>query len=224
MDEHVVREAVALVDPVEVEQLEHRQAERGVAGLRVGDVPVARGDLREEREHGVAEVAVARNLLPRLAGEEPVRLRVVELAAGDGPGQRLELRRIHLVVAGHHGGHVDPLGQRPLVAGDDRGAHALVLLVDEHLDACVPGRAGALGGGVAGLVVHHEDAVDELGDARDGLRDQPLLVVRGHDDRDGLPLQHPAVRLQRGSAGLAGLSGSLSLTPKPCPHATGTTA
>jgi len=43
------------------------------------------------------------------------------------------------------------------------------------------------------------DAHDE--ELRPALRDQPLLVVRGHDDRDGLPLEHPAVRLQRGSAG-----------------------
>ena len=91
MHEQVVREAVALVDPVEVEQLQVRQRDRRVAGLRVGHVPVAGGDLREQREHRVAEVAVARDHLPRLAGEEAVRLGVVDVAARDGAGQHLEV-------------------------------------------------------------------------------------------------------------------------------------
>ena len=82
--EHVVRVAVARIEMVEVEQPEHPTADHGVAGLRVGDVPVARGDLRPERENRVAEVAAVGDQLPRLAREEPVRLRVVDLAARDG--------------------------------------------------------------------------------------------------------------------------------------------
>ena len=91
--EHVVREPVARVHALEVELREHRPADRRVARLRVGDVPVAGRDLRQHRQHRVAEVARARDELPRLAGEEPVRLRVVELAARDRLDERKRGRR-----------------------------------------------------------------------------------------------------------------------------------
>ena len=133
--EHVVRHPVPPVDSVEVEQPEILERDRGVARLRVGDVPVAGRDLRQQREHGVAEVARARDQVPGLAGEESVRLRVVDLAARDGLDERLEVRGVHLVVAGHHRRDVDPLVARALVAGDDRGADALVPLVADQLDA-----------------------------------------------------------------------------------------
>src|SRR4029450_10283087 len=83
VDEHVVGEAVAAVDPVEVEPLERLAVDRRVAGLRVGDVPVAGRDLGQHGQDGVAKVAVPGHEIPRLAGEEPGRLRVVEIATGD---------------------------------------------------------------------------------------------------------------------------------------------
>ena len=105
-------------------------------------MPVAGGDLRQQREHRVAEVAVARDHLPRLAGEEPVRLRVVDVAARDRAGEHLEVVRVHLRVGRHHRGDVDPVVARLLVAGDDRAADAEVALVLDQLDARV-GRARA---------------------------------------------------------------------------------
>jgi hypothetical protein len=125
--------------------------ERGVARLRVGDVPVAGRDLRQQREDGVAEVAVTRDQLPGLPGDQPVRLRVVDLAAGDRGDERLEIVRVHLVVRRHHTGDVDPFLQRTPVAGDDRRADPLVPLVDEDGDSRVAGcrRVRALAGGVA---------------------------------------------------------------------------
>ena len=137
VDEHVVREAVARVERVEVEQLERLEVHGRVAGLRVGHVPVARRDLRQEREDRVADVAGARDQLPRLAGEEPVRLRVVALARADRADERLEVVGIHLAVGSHHAGDVDLLCDRPPVAGDDRRPDALVPLVRDHLDARV---------------------------------------------------------------------------------------
>ena len=107
--EDVVRKAVPAVEAREVEAAERVEREGRVARLRVGDVPVARRDLREEREHGVAEVAGARDQLPRLAGDEPVRLRVVDLAAGDGLDEREQVGGIHLVVRSHHADDVETL-------------------------------------------------------------------------------------------------------------------
>ena len=75
-----------------------------------------------------------RDQRPRLARDQPVRLRVVDLAAGDGADEARELVRVHLVVGRHHAGDVDPLLARPQVAGHDRGADAAVLLVDDDLD------------------------------------------------------------------------------------------
>src|SRR5215213_7491532 len=83
VDEQVVGEAVALVDAVEVEQLERLEVHGRVARLRVRDMPVAGRDLRQEGEHGVPQVARARDELPSLAGEEPVCLGVVDLVGDD---------------------------------------------------------------------------------------------------------------------------------------------
>ena len=188
--EHVVREAVAGVDAVEVELGEHRPRDRRVAGLRVGDVPVAGGDLRQQREDRVAEVARARDQLPGLTGDEAVRLRVVDLAARDRLDEREQVGRIHLVVGRHHADDVEPVLERALVAGDDRGADAAVPLARDELDARVGRRAHGLGGAVGGGVVDDEDPVDELRDPGERRPDQPLLVVGGDDDRDALAVDH----------------------------------
>ena len=83
-----------------------------------------------------------------------------------------------------------PSCERAPIAGDDRGADAAVAVVRNDLDARVSARAGALGGRVAGAVVDDVDPVDERRDAGERRRDQLLLVVRGHDDRDALALEH----------------------------------
>ena len=131
-----------------------------------------------------------RHQLPGAAREEPVRLRVVDLTAGDGACDRLEICGIHLVVAGHHARDVDPLFERAAVAREDGGADALVALVRDDLDPRIAGTARALGRLVAGGVVDHEDAVDEVGDAAQRRPDQPFLVERRHDDGDALPVEH----------------------------------
>ena len=129
-----------------------------------------------------------RNQLPGLARDEPVRLRVVGVAVDDGSRDGLELVRRHLVVGRHHARDVHAVGDRLPIAGDDRGADAAVLLVADELDAPVSGRDHSRA--VARRVVHDVDAVDELGDARQRLGEQLLLVVRGNDDGYGLAVEH----------------------------------
>src|SRR5439155_11456397 len=110
--------------------------------------PVARGDLRQHREYGVAEVAVTGDQLPGLAGEEAVRLRVVELAARDRLDEVPQVFGIHLVVCGHDSRDVDLVGCRGAVASDDRRADAFVALVLDYLDARIGQRLRALDRGV----------------------------------------------------------------------------
>ena len=161
-------------------------------------MPVAGRDLRQERQRRVAEVPRARDQLPRLAGHQPVRLRVVDLAARDRLHEVLEVVRIHLVVAGHHGRDVHLLVDRALVARDDRGADALVARVADHLDARVGDRLRPLDRRVAGRVVDDVDPVDKLRDAGDRRADELLLIVRWDYDCDALALEHG--RTLRGDA------------------------
>ena len=90
-----------------------------------------------------------RHQLPGPAGEEAIRLCVVDLAARDRRDDALELGGVHLVVARHHGRDVDPLGEGALVARDDRGTDAAVPLVHDDLDPRVAHAARALGRCVA---------------------------------------------------------------------------
>src|SRR4029078_12344926 len=57
VDEQVVWEPVPAVQAGEVEPRQRIARDRGVSRLRVGNVPVAGRDLREERKRGVPEVA-----------------------------------------------------------------------------------------------------------------------------------------------------------------------
>jgi hypothetical protein len=82
------------------------------------------------------------------------------------------------------------LGERALVAGDDRRSHAPVAVVGDHLDARVADRPGAFRGGVARGVVDNEDPVDEAGDPLQRCCDQALLVVRRDDDCNRFAFQH----------------------------------
>ena len=158
-------------------------------------MPVARRDLREQAEHGIAEIAAARDQLPGAAGEESIRLRVVELTAHDRRRERLQLVRVHLVVAGHHRDRVDSGRQCQLVAGDDRCTDPAVAIVRDDLDTRVVGRARTLGCRIGRGVVDDEDPVDEAGNALNSGCDQLLFVVRRHDDGNALTLEHgPIVR------------------------------
>ena len=163
-------------------------------------MPVARSDLRQHREDGVAEVAIAGDQLPGLAGEEAVRLRVVELTARNRLDEVAEILGIHLVVRGHDGGDIDPVGHRCAVAGDDRGANAFVPLVLDYLGARIVQRLRALDRGVLRPVVDDVDAVDEIRHPLDRGSEKLLLVVRGDDNRDPLAVEH-GLKLHRGSAG-----------------------
>ena len=156
VDEQVVGEAVARVEAVEVEEAQRLQRDRRVAGLRVGHLPVAGGDLREEGEDRVAEVAVAGDELPGLPGEEAICLRVVALAGDDSTDEGAEVGRLHLVVRCHDAGDVDLEVAGALVAGDDGRPDAGVALVADDLDPGI-GDGRALDGCVARAVVHDED-------------------------------------------------------------------
>ena len=169
-------------------------------------MPVPGGDLRQEREHGVAQIASARDDLPGLARDEAVGLRVLHVASRDGADEPRQLRRIHLVVGRHHAGHVDALFESAPVAGHDRRAHARVLAVGDHLDPCVVHGARLCRGPVPRAVVDDVDAIDEVRDPAQGLHDQALLVVRGHDDGHALALEHQpevAERCRRATNGSA---------------------
>ena len=153
-------------------------------------MPVAGRDLRQQRQHRVAEVARAWDQIPRLTGHEPVGLRIVELAARDRACQGLQVAGIHLIVGRHHAGDVHALGERALVAGDDRRSDAAIALVCEHVDPWVADAAGTLDGCVARAVVDDVDPVDERRNAGKRDPDKLLLVVRGNDDRDAPALEH----------------------------------
>ena len=129
--------------------------------------------------------------MPGLRREQAVGLGVVGLAVRDGGDELLQVGRLHLAVGRHHAGDVDLVGERALVAGDDRGADARVLLVLDDLDARI-GVGGALDCGVGRVVVDDVDPVDERRNLRDGGADQLLLVVGRHDDRNCLAGKHAA--------------------------------
>ena len=106
-----------------------------------------------------------------------------------------------------------PSVERAPVARHDRGPHARVPLVRDHLDPRVADAARLLRGAVPRRVVDDVDPVDEVRDAADRLDDEALLVVRGHDDCDPFAFDHqPEVALRRRRAA-NGSAASATIAP-----------
>ena len=126
-----------------------------------------------------------RDQLPRLAGDEPVRLCVVGLAIGRPARNRLELVGRHLVVGGHHARDVHAVRDRLLVARDDAAP-------TPRFCSC---RSSSPRGSARGATsaVPSRDARRRRRSRRRGRAcrraspEQLLLVERGNDDCDGLP-------------------------------------
>src|SRR5262249_35864624 len=84
---------------------------------------------------------------------------------------------------------------------DDGAADAGVLLVVDDEHTRVADRASPFRCVVLGAVVDDDDVVDEVRHRRDGLTDEPALVVRGNHRGDDQSLVHgqPAVAESRSS-------------------------
>ena len=165
-------------------------------------MPVAGGDLGEQRKERIAQVADSRRLLPRDAAGEPVAFAVVGLAVGDGLEDLGQLLGVHLAVAGHDRHDLHLRLQRRLVAGGDGLAYTATGFVADELDAVasVPGPVlDDLGGLVGAAVVDHEDAVDELGHGGQHAFDLPLLVVSRDHDPNPAALEHGRAILKVGT-------------------------
>ena len=195
--QQVVGLAVALVHEVPVDRVQRGAVDRRVAGLRIGHMPVARGDLGEQRQDGVAEEADLRDLAEGLAGDEPVALGVVGLVVDHRVEDGGQVGGVHLAVAGHHDGDVVVVVARVFVAAGDGAAHALVYRMLDEVHAArgeARVRAHDLAGAVAALVVDDDDEIDELRHGVDDTGDLRLFVVRGHDDGDALLAVHALTR------------------------------
>ena len=83
-----------------------------------------------------------------------------------------------------------PVVEGSPIAGEDRGADALVALVGDDLDALVARGSCCVCGPIAGRVVDDDDPVDEVGDPGQGRADEAFLVERRDDDGDSLALEH----------------------------------
>lgn len=161
LDQHVVGHAVAGIDLVEPQRLERGQRNGRVAGLRVRDAPVARGDFGQHGQDGVAEIAYLGDDQPGRAVDEPIALDVVDALGHHRPADAFQLRRVHLAVSGHDRRAVDAVVLAPLVAARDGRAHAAVLQVVDEDDAVDfrPGVDHRRGGEIAQLLLvdlaHH---------------------------------------------------------------------
>jgi hypothetical protein len=159
--------------------------DRGVAVGRVEQVPVARRQLGQQRQHGVAEQAHRRHRADLLEVEEAVALGVVGLAVDDGGDEVGDQRRVHLAVAVDLDDDVDALGDGRLVAAHHGAADALVDGVFEHGHP----RVGAVGAhevarAVGALVVDHVDALHLRADGGQHAQDVARHAVAGDDHGD----------------------------------------
>ena len=118
--QQVVAIAVFWVDIIQTYSLQRPCGYCGESVLGVHHLPVAGGHLGEEGEDGVAEEPPCAHALPVDGADQAVAHGVVALAVDDRVEEFREEYGVHLVVAGHHSGDLDAVGEGGLVAGYDR--------------------------------------------------------------------------------------------------------
>ena len=182
-------------------------------------MPVAGRDLRQQREDGVPEVARARDHLPRLAQEEPVRLRVLDLARATGStGPWSSAGSIWLSAAITQATSISSASAfrwprrwpRRHLGSPDVGSPP----------ACrVPRRRGALSRVASRGRRRRRRRGRRSRGSRRSSRRRTLLVVGEDDDRDPLPVEHQpeetARRRTNGSAAKAATAPTRSPTSAP---------
>ena len=183
--EEIVRVAEAWPEGVEIE-LGARGARDGrVAALAVVDG--ARDGGACEGGHGEPAQAAAERDDARVLVREAIAFDVVGFAARDRRGERGEIARIHLAVAGHHDERVARIAwglQRGAIAGRDRRADAAIFFVADGDDARIGRVARALEGAVVARVVDHEDAIDFSRERREHAAEARGLAKGWDDDED----------------------------------------
>ena len=179
----------------EVDALQHLPAEGTVAGVELGE-------RQTERAIFCAREEAVRDVLPpghplgqRRAALQPRAEHYVGLPTDDRFDDLRNQPRIVLIVGVHHDHDVGPGAQRLRVARLLVRAITVVLVMDEDLEAELP---GDLEGGVGGAVVHEDHEAD--GVLRQFLvcqAERPPRVVGGHHDDDLRLRLHDDPRLQR---------------------------
>lgn len=99
------------------------------------------------------------------------------------------MRRIHLIVSGHHDAHVVAELEDSSVAAQDRFHAPVQLVADDHHPG-IPGCRRPLGGAVGREVVDDHDVVDQCRHVVDHVTNVIDLVVSGDDDGDPMVLVH----------------------------------
>ena len=187
-DQHVVFEEVVLRHAIELEAGQSRRGDRREPALRVEDVPVAAGDLGQERQQGRCQTSAARAY--RLAGQCgesgclwrtrpcPVRWVAGAPVTPQRPSDRRRPssrpRRTLLATRRHI----------PSTGTADSPVHLMV----KNLDACIAKalrhRQRAVDAGVVDDFDRNRDAIGRPDQRHDRLHDLLAVVVAGeHADR-----------------------------------------
>jgi len=156
----------------------------------IEDVPVAGGELAQERQYEVSQVAGQRHAAQRTPTQETVALGQVRLAEDDRLEQGGQLIRIHLVVAVHLDDQLGATLKGTAYAGRHRRRDTAIAFVADDLDAFVSPGNGSGDDVLLGAVVHHDDIVDKRRNAAQHCRKLICHIEAGDDDRDSLTVQH----------------------------------
>ena len=126
---------------------------------------------------------------------EPVSFCVVRATREDGREELREIARVHLPVAGHHDADLDVELERTAITRHDCSSHTPIHRMANEVETPSLARRGGRGTDdlarfISTRIVHHDDHIDENGDAPNRREDTSLLVVGRHDDTDTLALEH----------------------------------
>lgn len=214
-DQHRRLEEETRMQVARIDAAEQIGVDRGVAVVRIEDVPRPRGQLGDKGQHRIAEHAQGRHVGDHRLAVEAVSLGVVSAPGADRLEQTRQLRRIHLQVGVHLDQDVGAQLQRRTVAADHRRTNAAVDLVAQQHDAGVGRFPHGGGRGILAGVVDHDDAAHPGRNARQHRGDGSLGLVGRNDDANvrGWRAQVPA----HGDAVFHLLAHDLNLAPGELP-------
>ena len=147
-------------------------------------MPVAAGDLGQQRQNTVAYIPVTGNDIPGVAMKQAIALGIIYPFQGHRPDEVFKICRVHLSVSGHDHRNIDVILQARLVAGAYRCPYAPVFFVADQNDSGVGFHPfpHLIGCGILAEIIDDKNLIDPVRQVLKDLLDQLLLIVsRNHN-------------------------------------------
>ena len=145
-------------------------------------MPVAAGDLGQQRQHAVPDIPMPGNDIPGFSIKQTIALGIIHPFQSHRPDDVFKVCRVHLSVPGHNHCDIDIVFETRLVPGAYRRPHAPVFFVTDQNDSRVGFHSfpHLIGCGILTEIINDKNLIDPVRQVLKSLLYQLLLIVSGN--------------------------------------------